>query len=357
MRTLAAAAACAREAAWQLGGFTKPLYLNAGQLAALEAIRPWHPLSLTAIEGDVMGQRLAGDFGRTRHLTQATLQIVKQAYPAGHELSLNWADQAAIDLRLAGFFVPARGLDETAGYRGRPGSRHDRKAAVALALDLSGAGAHVDALALLREARAGLEDLGERLNEEILAVRHACAVELRWTAALAEARKLAAGVVIDGQEILGPRHLTTLIATAHLAQCLRLDRRPQDGLQLGAQTLDGFRAVLGPGHPYTLAVQAGTAVLSRAAGQLRSAAALEARALTALRGSLGDEHPFTLCCLAGQACQRAAEGKQPAARKLWAKAEGRLCCIVGSWAPLHAADRSEPLPGERRTAGRAGRRT
>lgn len=331
--TLTAATDCGREGTWLLGRLGDVAYPGAERLAALKATRSIaDPLILAALEGDVLGRRLAGDFNGARQLTEETLQLVEQAYPAGHALKLTWAAQAAVDQRLAGAFVRAGELDKTGRNPSRPSGRRALKASVALALDMSGAGAHADALALLLEAQAELESLGERLEEESLAVRHARAVELRWTGALTEARKLAAEVVIEGQALLGQCQLTTLIAAAHLAQCLRLDRRPHDGLELGAQTLDGFRSTLGSGHPLTLAAQAGTAVLYRAAGQLRPASALGTEALRGLRASLGDGHPFTLCCLAGQACQRAAEGKHDAARKLWAKA---LAGFDALWGPGH----------------------
>lgn len=335
--TMASAIACAREAAWQLGGLHKAAVLNAGQLAALEADHgPEHPLSLTALDSAVMDQRLAGEFASTRHLTEHVLRIVKRAYGPGHELSLHWADQAAIDLRLSGAFDRARKLDQATLDKRRvalgAGDRDTLRSTANLARDLSGAGDHEGALGLLREARVGLEGMADIPREEIIAVGHACAVELRWDGARTEARELATDIVVDGQAVLGHHHLTTLIAASHLAQCLRLDGRPQGGLQLGSQTLDGFRAVLGHAHPYTLAVQASTAILYRAAGQFGQAAHLGASALHGLRGSLGDKHPFTLCCLAGQASQHAAEGDRSAAEALWAKALGGFRML---WGPEH----------------------
>ena len=352
--TMTAAVACGREAAWRLGRFREVAVLGAERLAALRATRtPADQLVLAVLEGDVLDRRLAGDFAVARRLTGQTLPVVEQAYGAGHELWLTWAGQAAADLRLSGAFAQARELDQAAVDECRAalgrGSRRTLHAVVNLALDLSGAGAHADALRLLLEARAGLEGLDDLPDAEILGLRHACAVELRWTGARIEARERATEVVVEGQAVLGNRHLITLTAAAHLAQCMRLDHMPQGGAQLGAQTLEGFRATLGSSHPFTLAVQAGTAILYRAAGQLGSAAALGADALSGLRGSLGDGHPFTLCCLAGLAGQRAAEGDRSAARDLWAEALTGFRALWGPEHPYaeltaanHAQDNGEP---------------
>ena len=331
--TMTAAVNCGREAVWRLGRLREVAVPGAERLAALRTTRaPSDQLVLAALKGDVLNRRLTGDFAAARRLTEQMLSVVEQAYGPGHELSLTWAGQAAVDLRLSGAFVQARELDQAAVNEDGPGDRRNLHAVVNLALDLSGAGAHADALRLLLGARAGLEGLDELPDEEILAMLHACAVELRWTGARTEARELATEVVVEGQTVLGHRHLTTLTAAAHLAQCMRLDHMPQGGARLGAQTLDGFRATLGFSHPFTLAAQAGTAILYRAAGQLGKAAALEADALSGLRGSLGFGHPFTLCCLAGLASQRAAEGDRSTARNLWAEA---LTGFRTLWGPEH----------------------
>jgi tetratricopeptide (TPR) repeat protein len=99
---------------------------------------------------------------------------------------------------------------------------------------------------------------------------------------LGKARELQEQILEARREVLGERHLQTLIAMSNLAGTLSAQRKLGEARELKEQVLRGFREVVGERHSYTLAAMSSLATTLRELGgldELGQAHELEERVL------------------------------------------------------------------------------
>ncbi|KAG8817554.1 hypothetical protein FRC19_011279 [Serendipita sp. 401] len=131
-----------------------------------------------------------------------------------------------------------------------------------------------------------------------------------------EALPLQEGVLESQKRLLGPVHLDTLSAMAHLANSYSSVGREQEALPLKEEVLESRKRLLGPDHLDTLSAMANLANSYSSVGREQEALLLQEKVLESRKRLLGPDHLDTLSAMANLASSYSLVGREQEALPL-----------------------------------------